>query len=131
MADRRNTNKRTTKGEKPKYFVKLDDELLESEAWLHLSPPAFKLLVDVWRRHRGPANNGRIPYSVREARQLLGCGPNQARKCFEELERKGFLRLTRDSSFNIKTKLAREWEITAEPVGDSTPAADFKDWKPE
>jgi hypothetical protein len=131
MADRRNTKTAPAGPNKPKSFVKLDDDLIDSEAWLHLSPPAFKLLVAVWRRHRGPANNGCIPFSIRDARKLLGCGPNQARKYFEELERKGFLRLTRESSFNVKTKLAREWEITAEPVGDSTPAADFKDWKPE
>jgi DNA-binding transcriptional regulator YhcF (GntR family) len=92
---------------------------------------AFKLLVAIWSRHRGPKNNGRIPYSRDEACRVLQCGPNQAQRAFAELEHKGFIRLTRESHFNIKTKTAREWEITAEPTADHGAAEDFKDWRPE
>ncbi|MEQ9813979.1 MAG: hypothetical protein RLO50_14460 [Azospirillaceae bacterium] len=109
-------------------FVKLDHSLLDSEAWLHLDPHAFKLLVAIWRRHTGK-NNGGIPYSIREAMQLLGCGQHRAKACFDELVGKGFLTIARESSFNIKSRVSREWAITA--VGDrGAQASDaYQKWK--
>jgi len=108
-------------------FVKLDHALLDSEAWHHLSPHAVKLLLAIWRRHDGK-NNGAIPCSVSEARRLLGCRKERARQCFTELERLGFIRLTKDSAFNVKTKEAREWELTAKPTNDAPAGRDFEQW---
>lgn len=108
-------------------FIKLDHGLLRSAAWKDLDPYAVKLLIAIWSRHSGD-NNGNIPFSVREACELLGCGHNRARACFAELEDKGFLRLVRRSSFTLKTREAREWAITAERIGDDPPTRDFKHW---
>jgi len=108
-------------------FLRLDHGILDSEAWRHLSPRAVVLLLAVWRRHNG-SNNGAIPYSIREARELLGCGPNTARAAFGELVGHGFLRVARGSNFDLKRREAREWTLTMVPVGTVPATRDFRDW---
>lgn len=127
MANKQNKKGRSRRGPQ---FVKLDYGLLDSPAWHHLSPYAFKLLVAIWRRHNG-YNNGGIPYSQREACKLLNCGTHRAASCFQELQDKGFLRLARASDFGLKTREAREWCITAEAYEDDPPSRDFKSWLPD
>jgi len=109
-------------------FLRLDHGILDSEAWRHLSPRAVVLLLAVWRRHTG-GNNGAIPYSIREARELLGCGPNTAREAFGELVGHGFLKVARGSNFDLKTREAREWTLTMERVGEQPATRDFRDWR--
>ena len=111
-------------------FIKLDHGLLNSDAWHHLSPHAFKLLIAIWARHNGQ-NNGQISFSRREAMGVLKCGEHRASECFDELQKKGFLRCARGSGFNVKSREARLWALTAEPVGDDPPGRDFKHWQPE
>lgn len=111
-------------------FIKIDHGMMRTEAWAHLSPHALKLLLAIWSRHDG-TNNGAIGYSVREAKQLLGCRVDKVRACFAELEDKGFLRCRRDSAFNVKTQESREWEITAEGYNGNPPGRDFKHWMAE
>jgi len=110
-------------------FIRLDHALLTSEAWFHLTPSAGKLLLAVWTRYDGQ-NNGHISYSRREARDLLGCGPNQAKRAFDELIEKGFLVCTKDADFAKKTAKARLWRITALPTADGQPTRDFETWRP-
>ena len=111
-------------------FVKLDYGLLNSEAWQCLSPRAVKLYISIRKRYNG-VNNGEIGFSVREAMQLLGCGPNTASECFHELQTKGFLICRRQSHFDLKTREAREWEITAERRNEHPPSRDFRNWRAE
>lgn len=115
------------KRRKGPYYVKIDHALIDSEAWLHLSPHAFKLLVAIWRQHNGK-NNGQIPFSRDQACAVLKCTTRIARRAFEELQEKGFIRLRRDSGFNQKSTVAREWEITAEAMGLSLPSAEYQGW---
>ncbi len=112
----------------PKSFVKLDHGLLGSEAWRHLSPRACKLYIAVRIRCNG-MNNGYISYSIREAMELLICNPNTACAAFDELTDKGFLKCSRNSTFTLKTKQAREWTITAEKIGDKPATREFRDWR--
>ena len=107
--------------------VRLYHWLLNSDAWINLSPPAFKILAGIWKRNNGE-NNGRIPYSVRDA-EAIGISKSTAARALQELQEKGFIRMTADSTFSLKTKEAREWELTAEPVGDNLPAKDFMRWR--
>jgi hypothetical protein len=109
-------------------FLKLDHGMLMTAAWQHLQPRSMKLLIEVWRRYDGK-NNGRIPFSMREAMECLQCGRDQAIRAFRELTDKGFLRVARDSGFNTK-KQAREWTITALPIGDKPATRDFERWEP-
>ena len=113
---------------KPGSFVKLDHGLLGSEAWQHLTPHACKLYIAVRARCNG-MNNSYISYSIREAVDLLHCGPNTASQCFHELIDKGLLKCARNSTFKLKTKEARLWTITAEKIGDQPATRDFKSWK--
>ncbi|GAK34607.1 hypothetical protein JCM17846_28930 [Iodidimonas nitroreducens] len=109
-------------------FVKLDHGLLNSEAFAHVTPQACKLLIGIWRRHDG-RNNGAIPYSRREAMKLLQCGEHRAAGAFDELIDKGFIKLARNASFSLKTREAREWELTAEQCNGDPPSRDFKHWR--
>jgi hypothetical protein len=109
-------------------FIQLNKSMLNTPAWEHLSPHACKLLLAIRQRHTG-MNNGAIPYSIKEAKQLLRCGSDRARACFDELVDKGFIKVARDSSFDLKTRLSREWTITAERLGDQEPTAEFTEWE--
>jgi len=91
-----------------------------------MSPVSKALLIEVMGRYNG-LNNGDIVFSVREA-ALIGITPSHAGRAFKELINRGFLRVTRDSAFNVKARLARTWEITAEPVGGRPATKDFMRW---
>ena len=115
-------------------FIKLDHGLLKSEAWQHLSPDATKVLLDLWSRHNG-INNASIGYAHRTARECLcrahgrQISRRRATAALQEIQDKGFAVITKDSTFTTKTKLAREWRLTAEKAGDERPSRDFRKWK--
>lgn len=110
-------------------FVLLPHYLLRCAAWKTLSPNAKALLIDVWAKHNG-ANNGDIAYAVREAEEI-GLAKSVAARAFQELTDRGFLKLHKASTFNLKTKEARTWELTAEPVGNTSSSKDFMRWSPD
>ncbi|WP_430437987.1 hypothetical protein [Oceanibaculum nanhaiense] len=112
-------------------FVQLPHYMLRSAAWGNLSPNAKALLIAVWQRHNG-SNNGEIAFAVRDA-SSIGLSKDVAARAFTELQDRGFLKLRRASSFTLKSKVARLWEVTAEPAGASRniPATkDFMRWQP-
>ncbi len=115
-------------------FIKLDHGLLKSDAWQHLSPDATKVLLDLWSRHNG-INNGSIGYAQRAAHECLclaygrQVSRRRATAALQEIQDKGFAVVTKDSKFTLKSKLAREWRLTAERAGDERPTRDFKHWK--
>ncbi len=104
-------------------WVGLPHWMLRSPAWKSLSPNAKALLIDVWQRHNG-SNNGEISYAVREAAEI-GLGRTTAARAFAELVERGFLVMTRDSAFTVKTRAARLWRITAVPCGGNRATKDF------
>jgi hypothetical protein len=104
-------------------FVALHHWLLRSAAWQALSPNAKAVLLHIWLRHNG-SNNGTICYAVREAAEI-GLSRSTTARALAELTELGFLRVTRQSSFTLKTKEAREWALTAEPIDGRPPTKDF------
>ena len=54
---------------------------------------------------------------------------DRVRKALSDLQDKGFVVVVLDSTFTIKTKLARTWRLTAEPCGKEVATRDFKGWK--
>jgi hypothetical protein len=63
-------------------FVSLTEFMLGSAAWRALDGNCRALYVELARRYRGPnSNNGKIPYSVREAAQALNVGRSTAQRC--------------------------------------------------
>jgi hypothetical protein len=107
-------------------FIRLHHWMLKSPAWLALSPNAKAVLLHVWERHNG-SNNGQIVYGVREA-EKVGLSIPAAARALAELVELGFMRVTRSSSFDLKTKEARVWALTAEPIDDRPATREFMRW---
>ena len=88
-----------------------------------------------FRRAYNGYNNGEIVMSVRQAARLLNCNKDTAAKYLEELEKKGWVRLTEKGCFNQKTdKTASTWRITNQPVGlgvDTPATKEYARWEPE
>ena len=110
-------NKGRTKNEQ---HIRLHRGLTNSDAWQKLSCEARALLIDIWTRHNG-TNNGRISYSVREAKSQLHIGTRKAQRAFAELQEAGFLVCRLKGHFDCKVRHATEWEITDEAI-DGQPA---------
>ena len=107
--------------------------LLKSEAWASLSPVERALYIEVAQRWNG-FNNGKIGLGIREAGKAIDVKHTTAGEAFRVLQERGFLVLTRNSSFDQK-RLAREWRVTAFPMGDyRNPTArstnEFARWRP-
>jgi hypothetical protein len=107
-------------------FVKLEYWVLNTVAWKTMPPDAKALYIEVCQRYDG-GNNGEISYSVREAEQI-GLSRSGAGRAFDALIERGFLKVRRASAFTLKTKEARTWQITAQPMGTAKASADFTRW---
>jgi hypothetical protein len=115
--------RRRGKGEQ---HIRLYRWLLRSPAWGALSPNGKAVLLHVWSRHNG-INNGQIVYGVRCAGEI-GVSKDQAARALAELIELGFLKIRRDSSFTLKIKETRVWQITAEPVDGRPATKEFMSW---
>jgi len=107
--------------------------LLKSEAWKSLSAVERALYIEVAQRWDG-FNNGQIGLGIREAGRAIHVKHTTAGEAFRVLQERGFLELAQDSSFDQK-RLAREWRVTAFPMGDyqkptAPPTRDFCRWCP-
>jgi hypothetical protein len=121
-----------TKQQKESRHVRLYHWFLKSEAWRSLSPNARALYVEIVTRYNG-SNNGKLPFSIREAADALHIGKNAASAAFSELQEKGFLVVTKRSAFSLKTKAATEWRLTEFPcdVTNALASREFMRWSPE
>ena len=114
------------RSQKYKRFVLFDYEQIESQAFKYLTGGALKLLIMVRKRFNG-VNNGKISFSVREGRDLLGYSMNTVARYFDELIDKGFLRIKEKGSFTYKKRHATTWIITCEEYNNQK-SRDFKHW---
>ena len=114
-------------------FVQLFYFVMDSPAYIALRPGPRALLLEMIRRYNG-ANNGRIGMGHRDAQRLLGIADRTTMAgYFKALEDHGFIRMTKDSGFNMKLadeRTAREWELTMFQVGTSPAARTFERWQP-
>jgi DNA-binding transcriptional MocR family regulator len=115
--------------------VRLMEFMLASEAWQSLDPVARALYIEISRRYRGPnSNNGKIPYSVREAATALNVHRNTANRAFHHLEERGFVVAKKRSGFNVKGRRATEWLLTEFPddtqTGTNIATKNFMSWTP-
>jgi DNA-binding transcriptional MocR family regulator len=94
-------------------YVTLREYVLVTAAWQSLDCVARCLYVEIATRYRGPnSNNGKIPYSVREAATALRISKDTANRALRDLQDRGFLIATKDSGFNLKGRASREWILT-------------------
>ncbi|WP_224742073.1 helix-turn-helix domain-containing protein [Bradyrhizobium sp. 2S1] len=109
--------------------------MLGSAAWQALDGNCRALYVELARRYRGPnSNNGKIPYSVREAAKALNVGRSTAQRCLQGLVAHGFIRVSKRSGFSMKGRVSTEWLLTEFPDDTQatlmTASKDFMRWTP-
>ncbi len=95
-------------------FARIGHDLLKSQAYRSLSPNARALLIEIVSMENG-RNNGLLWLSENDAARRMGVAcPKVARRAFQELSDVGFIAMTKDSYFNIKSgeRRARAWRLT-------------------
>ena len=117
---------RSIKGDR---HLRLPHFLLHSPAWRSLGPTERALFLEVAQRYNGH-NNGEIGLGVREAGAALHVRPQTAGRAFHRLVEIGFLCVVRDSAFNVKSKLTREWLVTLFPTENSRATHAYMQWAP-
>jgi hypothetical protein len=114
-------------------FVRVMEYMMASAAWQALDGNCKALYIELSRRYRGPnSNNGKIPYSCREAAGELHIGRSTAQRCFDRLQELGFIKVCKRSGFNMKGRASTEWLLTEFPDdtrGVTAPASkEFMSW---
>ena len=83
------------------------------------------------KRYAGAgSNNGRLPYSVREAATELQIGKSTAARALRHLEERGFIVAITRGGFNCKIRHSTEWRLTEFPCDVTRELAtkDFARW---
>jgi hypothetical protein len=130
------------RSDKAAQHVRLYHWFRETAAWKSLEAVDRALYIEVLGRYGGPSsNNGRIPYSVREAAEVLHVGKSTAASAFRRLQERGFIVPTQKGGFNCKVRHSTEWLLTefgsdvdipdlGIKAGDLA-SKDFARWQPE
>ncbi len=102
--------------EKYNGFIRLEHDLVRSEAWAGLSANATRLLIGIWDQYNGH-NNGYLPYGTEQAMRLLRCSTSTAKRAFAELKEPGLIIPIKKGAFACKDQARRgevtEWRVTA------------------
>lgn len=111
--------------------IRLYHSITGSEAWLHLSGNAMKVLIALARYDDG-SRNGELLFSERQGVIDTGLSRNTVRRALAELIEKGFIALTKPGAFNRNNLLAATYRLTWLPWPGGRPAAptrDFEKWR--
>ncbi len=112
---RSKTNKKGRNEAPRDAFTRVPHSVQNSPAFASLTPNGRTLLLEILSMHNGE-NNGSLWLSVRDAAHRMGLASvDSARAAFSEIESAGFLRMTKDAHFSVKsaeTSRARCWRIT-------------------
>ena len=95
--------------------------MLRHLTFMALSSDAVRVLIQMHLGFHG-MNNGHIAFSTRQAMQCLQSGSERAKRALDQLQAAGFIVCRTQSSFTMRTKKAREWEITFQPMLNSPPS---------
>ena len=106
-------------------FVPVPYDMLKHLNFRRLSADAVRVWLEMHLGYYG-INNGEIGFSVRQAADCLHSGSGKASKAINELIEARFIVCTRDSSFNMKTRRAREWMLTTQPMGMGAASNEWK-----
>jgi hypothetical protein len=125
---------RRNKREHAARHVRLYHYITNGAAWHDLNPVARAIYIEIAKRYAGVgSNNGRIPYSVREAAKELKIGPATASRALATLVDHGFIVPVTKGAFSRKNRHATEWRLTEFPCDvTNTPIGtkDFMRWEP-
>jgi hypothetical protein len=132
MSRKRKINKTGRNSPKLSDFIALERYILRSLAWRSLSVIARALYIEIAFCHDG-SNNDRIQMSVQNLANRLGMGKSSAARALNELQEKGFIEVSKQSSFSLKLKLATEYRLAAFGcnVTNALPTKAFTRWQPE
>lgn len=127
MAKRHN---RTGRSKGSGRYVMLQHYLLNSAAYLSLSPAGRAVLVEIFRLYNG-GNNGRLGLSVRIAAARCRIARNTAARAFDELQDRGFIECVTQGGFSLKLRHASEWRLTHLKCDASgqLPSSPFMRWQ--
>ena len=123
---------RTGRGGKAARHLRLYHWMTDSAAWHDLSALDRAIYCEIAKRYVG-INNGRIPYSVREAAGELKISTATASRALLSLQDHGFIVAVTKGAFSLKTRHATVWRLTEFPC-DATGALatkDFMRWQPD
>ena len=110
-------------------FVQLPEWLQSSPAWATLKPGPRALYIELKRRYNG-VNNGRIYLSHRDAAKALNAHRNTVGTWFDELQERGFIRMTQGPHLGPSgIGKASMWALDEEATPDMKPALKrFMSW---
>lgn len=110
--------------------VQLPEWLQSSEAWATLKPGPRALYIELKRRFNG-ANNGHIVLSHRDAASALNVNRNTVGPWFEELQDRGFIRMTQAPHLGPSgIGKASVWALDELQTDDMKPARKkFMSWR--
>ena len=86
------------------------------------------VFMEIVRRFNG-YNNGKISLSDREAAEKVNISKGTANKKIHHLVKVGLIDITKNSGFNMKSRTAREYEITFQPRNNQPAKNTFKLYK--
>ena len=99
--------------------------MINHPSFLALSGSAVRVLIELNLGFNG-YNNEEIGLGYTQVETRLRYGSEKVKRAFNQLQEYGFIVCHAQSSFNMKTKKAREWEITFHPVPDRPPSHAWK-----
>jgi len=129
---RRNSTDRTGRSKKAARHVRLYHWMMDKPAWKSLKASQRAILVEMYARYDG-SNNGRIPYSVRDAAVALRISKGTASRELIVLQDRGFIVPMMKGAFSLKRRHATEWRLTEFncDVTGGLPTKEFADWQPK
>jgi hypothetical protein len=102
-------------------FVAIPYAMIRHASFQSLSADARCILIQMHLGFHG-YNNGQIAFSTRQAMQCIKSGSERAKRALDQLQVTGFIVCHAQSSFTMKIKKAREWEITFQPMPNRPPS---------
>ena len=115
-------------------YVRLLHFMTRSAAWQSLDGNSRAIYIEMAGRYAGTgSNNGRIPYSLRDASKSLSIGHETAARCLRKLQERGFIVERKKGGFSRKMKHATEWwltEFACDVTGELAVHA-YSKWSPE
>jgi hypothetical protein len=109
-------------------FLPIPYAMAHSPAFRSLGGPALKVWIEIRSRFNG-FNNGKLSLSLGDAAKLLHLSKTTAKRAFDELQEKGFLRLRVLGHWYGRR--ASEFILTDVRFGDVPPTRDWEQWRPD
>ena len=105
------THNKTGRSKKSPAFVQIFHAMIKTTAWLHLTPQARAVYIELKARYNG-GNNGKFSLSNREIVERCKMASATASRALQELEDFGFIEAVEKGRFTRKQRHASTWRLT-------------------